>query len=697
MKLPTFIFWGQSNMGGVASLSLVDGADYQRWTGRPKNLSTLPVDMSVPGIYYLTPRMPYGSTTTYTGISFPNPGEVQVTPSPGWGVDVHVDKWIWFKADANGAQLRRINANTADTLTIGVALSGTPTGNVRMELYNDSGTVSTWNSTTLTMVTLTDIAVGDSAAADRWLVVMTGAGVGNVARIVSKTGTTLVLDRPVTASGGVGVRILSGGGAVESLADYTASNVAFRELRFYYDVAPSYSTGFDYPNHQSLVATTPLGHASTRFGPDLEACWQLQHAFDSDVFVLKMGIGSAYMSKFLGTLNHPAFSWYRPDQHNDFHPASTDRLTGAATFDLFDVLMETMLEAARAWVQANRSGDTIDIQGIFSMEGESDASDAGRYQLAGMNMRLIRDTMRARIHERGLSTIAAEKIPFVIGLVRETSNVWPYASPVNQAFRQLADDDMYTGVVSTNEVGVLGFDTAHYSDAGQVVFGGLLFQKWMEIRNRESSATTQESRRLTLEELRNRVLRRYEGSDVGNDVTASLANMFINDAIREIMNTLGDNAWFARRIESVTGPFGVPFELPGIVKRVLRIESAECPGQQLAWKSLGYSGNGKLKILIQSAAALPYEVHHIIQQEELVKDGDRSVIPQDYTELIVVLACKRLAESFGNSEVAQYYMAETERLFSWLRRDAQRYERQRKPSLSIWGQPDDFRPVPFRT
>lgn len=716
-RLATFIEWGQSNMQGTANLQLVAAADYQRWTGTSITLVSLPYRVTVPGIYYFTPRLPYGDSqrlgpswgTTHTITFTAGDTEINVSPAPSPAFDATLNEsWVWVTATTSGQQIRRIqNFVDADTLLVTPALTGPPAGNISIDVMRDSFTILTVNATNRTVQRDQNGVAASfpgTVAVGQWVVFINlPAIVGQCFKITAITTTTMPNDTitldgwpSITPSPLDGFRVMTGSGGVNSLADYTASNSRFQALTFFYDGNTSISDGYAYANHQSLPLPTDISYAGfTRQGPDLELNWQLQHDYAGDIFVIKMGVGSAYMSKFLGSIPNQRFSWYDPAAHNDFHPASTDTPVTTPTFDLFDVLMTTVLTAARDWIANNRPGDTMDVQGIFGMEGESDSQDQTRANLTGTNMALIRDTMRARIDQLGVSSIAARKIPFVFGLIRTTDNFWTFANTTNTGFRQLEQDDVYTGVVETNHLTVNSSpDQGHYNAAGQVQFGKDLFSKWRQIRDREGSATTKPDERLTLSGLRARVRRRYERNDSSNLVNSnSIVAQFLNDAVRELLNTLGDNAWFLRRIETVgsLGDPSTPVSLPKIVKRLLRIESASYPGTQIPWHMVGMTENGRLRILVESIAAGPFELHHMIQHEELVLDQDPTLVPLDYSELLVLLACKRLSESGGNVQMAAYYETEVQRLYAYIKRDAQRYERQRRGEFSVLGAVDRYR------
>lgn len=559
-----------------------------------------------------------------------------------------------------------------------------------------SGVADSGTADSATASTLVDAAPAwiDDEHNGRWVFLTGGTGVGQV-RLITDTidGTNTINITPdwTTIPDATTTYVIALDGT-NSLSTYTGS---FRDLTFYYDnTAPtsySYATGYEYPNFKTTPVIHTNGHTGLlTFGPDLELSWQIQHELQDDLWVVKLAVSGSYMSKFLGTIPVTSFSWFDSSVHNDWHPTSTNRLTGSAVYDLFDVLVETILKTAtQSWISTNRTGDQLDVIGIFVKEGESDSLDTYRADLIGTNMRMIRDTMRQRIADAGLSSRQADKIPWIIAGHDEA--VWTYADIANAAFKQMEADDPYTGYVDTNGFATnTGGDVAHLNAASQILLGQRFYEKWSAVMRRESLATTLERNRLTLSQIRTQVLRRYEGNDVSNDNGKQRVNQIVNDALRELYNTLGNNAWFLRRIESVeiTAEQRTPFTLPRVVDVLERIERPDRPGCPVRFIGMGYTDSGLLQLMLPDEGAGTYNVHHLVEPLDLATDDDACLVPNAYTEMVVMLACKRLAESAGNATLSSYYAAETERLYKYVKRDCMRHMRSNQPLIRVGGQDD---------
>jgi hypothetical protein len=416
--------------------------------------------------------------------------------------------------------------------------------------------------------------------------------------------------------------------------------------------------------------------------PELDLAWRIHHDVEDDIFVVKVAVPGALTTRTIGSLPNTEYGWYRNNTHNDWHPASTDKNPTTPVYDLFDVLMTVTLDSIVAWLAANRPGDTLDVMGIFALEAESDSTDAERVAVLEKAMSMVRDTMRSRIATRGVSTIDAAKIPFVL-TKHSTSGVWPLASSTNALFDKMSDDDLYTGVVETSDLAAKTLDPAHWNGASLATIGRRWYEKWVELRSREKSSLQPASNLLTLGEIRSRVLRRYERNDVSNDATPIQVRNFINDGLREIKNEIGDNAWFLRRIEtfSISANSNTVITLPRVIRRLYRIESILIPQRPVQWSHLGHTDDGRLQIVCREPLGGDTRLHHMVLPKDLVEDGDTCLLPEEYIEWLVMLTCKRFAETSGNQSLLAYYTAESMRLAKYVKRDCMRYDRARHEAL----------------
>lgn len=368
---------------------------------------------------------------------------------------------------------------------------------------------------------------------------------------------------------------------------------------------------------------------------------------------------------------------------------------GAGSFS--KVLVE---DYAQACEDALGGGHQLDIQDVFTVIGESDASDGTRALHAYNNMKAVIHYIRTRLVELDLTTLPAEKIRVTIAKVKPVA-AWPYADLVNSAFDQLADNDPYISVVETSSYsygGTSGSDTQHYDANGQLGLGRALYESNFNLRARESKATVGDKYRLSLSELRTRFRRRYERTTSSAELTNPQVNGYLNDALRHLYNVAGDNAWFLRQIDSVsiTGSPGQTTTLPAHIRRVYRVEKTTEPGLDLPNFVVGYSNEGRTQLVLSQHAAGTYNIHHFLYPLDLSADEDMCVVPPEYIELVILYACKRAAETAGNVDHAAIFNAEVAMLEPVMKRDLVRYDRPRKPAVTSRYEAEPFGPVSLR-
>lgn len=184
-----------------------------------------------------------------------------------------------------------------------------------------------------------------------------------------------------------------------------------------------------------------------------------------------------------------------------------------------------------------------------------------------------------------------------------------------------------------------------------------------------------------------------------SDVPTAVVNNAVNDALREAYNTVGDEAYFLRRTMTVTlSEPPLATELPVAIRRLARLERIQFPGMDIPWSLVSTSTTGQLSIVAQEGGN--FTAHYLDYPSELVTDDDVSPLPPQHAELVVVMACRRLAQSVGNASVAAILEREVAVLSKVFRRDCQRYNGQRHEALhtyasrSTWaaGPPTEWNP-----
>lgn len=671
--VPVIIGWGNSNWDGIAPVSTVPASDFARWFSVSLPASDFPFEGRAPGVRVLTPRMPFAAASTR---DIGAVGANTVTMSSAVA-GTTVDRWIYVLENATGqGQHRQITANPA-TATPTVSPNWAPAltaSSGQVQVLGSSHTAAAAGSTTVINKSA-NTAAFTSAAVGHWLVGLSGANAGVARKIVGFNSATQVTCEafPSAFTAGDGMRVLDGAASVEGLSSLTQANCALQDLIIYYDFANSYSTGLEYPNFKSYPRSCPNQHKGNQFINLLpELTWQMRSRFEQRLCLVSLGISASTISPLYSGATFAAseFSWGHDVTHLDFHPASPNGL-----FQALDQAIVAACELIKA------EGNTPDVVLIVGTPAENDAGDANRAAAFRDNLELIRDTMRRRIYDRGYARRKPDQIPFIVTNLKPS--VQTYATVTNQAMADMATSDSRTGVVDTSDatfVSGLHFDAPFY-----ITLGKRIFSTWETIFDRDNYANRAIANRPTLAAMRSAVRSRYERSTQSNDAKPAQINSFLNDSLREVYNTLGDIAWFLRRAEVATIESGLhpaTISLDAHMARPLRIESQANPGRALVWKGISHTSNLRTQITLFDVGCAPYVVHFIQIPRDLVNDDDVTVMPEHYIELPVMLTCKRLSESVGNSSLAMYYAAECERLWRMVKRDCQRYDRMRQETMA---------------
>jgi len=679
--VPVFVGFGNSNWDGIAPLSGVPLTDFVRWVSSflPTVTFTQPFVATAPGIRVFTPRLPYATAVTSDITAQTATTYSVTTPFPA----ATNDSWVYVLENSTGqGQHRRITASpTANPTTVDAWGTAIAT-NGRMQWLSGSHTSvgasvnSIVNDVPVTTFTKTATTTAfTSAAAGKWLIGLSGSNAGVSRKVLSFTSATVLVCEqfPNAFAAGDGVRLLEGANAVNSFADLASSaNSTLQDLTFFYDNAISYSTGVDYPNIKSAPLNGPSRHKSVQYVNVLpELTWQFRKRFDQKIHVVSVGASASTLRpQYTNNSLITEFSWAHDVTHLDFHPASPNGLYGVLT---------RSIAAACALIVAE--GNTPDVIGIGAIIAENDAADVASAKAFGDNLRLVRDSLRRFVVDNNFTLRKPHEIPFLISNLKSSAN--PYAYIVNQAITDAATEDSRTGVVDTTDATYI--TTLHFDAPFYITLGQRFFDAWAKIFDRDNYAKRTLANLPTLASLRTAVRRRFERTTSANDSLAAQIDAFLNDSLKEVYNVLGDNAWFLRRAEPATidsGVFPNTISLDGHVARILRIESAAYPGQALVWKGIAHTSNLRTQITLHDYCSGPFVVHFMQIPQDLSSDNDVSLVPAQYSELVVLLTCKRLAESAANSGLATYYGAETARVWSMVKRDCLRNDRMRQESMT---------------
>jgi hypothetical protein len=726
-KRKVFLMIGSSQMAGFNSrLTEVPVADFVRWAGQtlpptyPIAAANKPYQVTVPGVRMFTVRRPYSTNLTRlqdTVVAAP-----PIYDYVGGASNAQKDQWVYvanqapanLAGTASGAQgqLGRLTADAAAaTFTLTANFPIAPKQGDTYAFLMDSRTISGITDVMLNGVMRTVITKTSGGDADfdvndigRFVVFPKSFTAGNLnfnysSKIVAQTAITITLERyygdPTIAITGLQAGdplvVCSGANSCTTMAGISSTTSTLQDLQFYLDdTGPAFLTGLDYNTYDGgTIFQSPLCVGNSITLPTIncipELTWRLRQKFSDPIVVLQIGVSSSMISPFFIASNtvsplassagFGSFSWAHDIVGLDFSP-------GGSGSNCYTALVNS-ITALKALLIAE--GNEADFDTCFINLSDNDQANADRLTHIGDNMLRLRNALRAITGNPSMKWVMAGPNRTYSGTVGD--NIYAQLT-------QVKNDDAYSWVL--DERGNLNFsvDGAHYNAAGQIQLGKDFFTGYEAVVKKANDAARVLAELPTLATLRTRVRRRYERNSAGNDATVAQVDQFINDSLSEFYNGVGDDkAWFTRRVEQFDlagGLFPNTINLPRTVKRLLRIEVATSPGRPLTWRSISYTDEGRIQVTLYDSITGPFNVHFIALTQPLTVDTDVAILPEEYTELVVMLACKRLTECSGNVVMAQYYAAESERLWKMVKRSCQLHDRMRQPQMEMLGAYDSW-------
>lgn len=186
----------------------------------------------------------------------------------------------------------------------------------------------------------------------------------------------------------------------------------------------------------------------------------------------------------------------------------------------------------------------------------------------------------------------------------------------------------------------------------------------------------------TLKELKDGALARYSGSAENDDLDPGLLTEYANDAINEIVNEVGDIAYFLNPVETMT----LVLDDDGFTafdERVERVISIRNPDteREVKWEGVNPTKDGRVRVKIDPApvpSGQSYRVTFQLRPDGMDKDSDHSIIPRKHRELAMIAIAMRIGGFDTNAEHLQWLEKRYERLLVLLKRDCNRWQRMRR-------------------
>lgn len=243
--------------------------------------------------------------------------------------------------------------------------------------------------------------------------------------------------------------------------------------------ANPFPPGFDYPNHYHIPQSYrtsgwpgagPFGGTGRAYHTGL--AFRIHEQLGEEVYVVASDFPGSTLAH--SELDNEALSigWHDPTQQISWSPGESNGCFARLLDELDGAIAAAALE-----------GDTLQCEGIFFAQGESDAALERSANAYGLNLETFKSKLRQALVDRGMATTAA-KIPWIQPKIRVLDN-WPYADTVNAAIELSAETDRY---MRTLEVEDLDIDGVHYTGAGAAVLGDLAFDAWADVKMNTSSA-----------------------------------------------------------------------------------------------------------------------------------------------------------------------------------------------------------------
>lgn len=488
------------------------------------------------------------------------------------------------------------------------------------------------------------------------------------------------------------------------------------------DFTPMLQTISSRPRINTTTVQTPTAAIGVSFGPEMSLGWNFANHLGEDVFVIKLAVNSttatprsaalpaiATASGWINTADVSATD--RP--HNDWNPNSPNKLweilhktyiggtlsmpnafdSSTYTNSVSSILSSgsgtsTITSQANSPIQA---GDTLDIIGYFCVLGYSDAlfeERADRFQDAMVS---LKDSSRLFCGNNNFTQGAYQHIPWVMAQVYTPSTA-SFSGTVNAAIDSIAADDHWSATVVTSGYTTVS-DNIRFNSASQITFGDDLFAAWKEANSRGQASVRiptveDQTPRGTLSELRSDAVLYYERNTTSNDfdtTNGSLIDKFINDAQRDIINEMGDMAWFLRRSETMSWSVGATdlVDFPEHMHRIIRIEDANKPSIQINFVLKSVVGGGKMRLQITGRGRSGTFIVHFIQKwDELTDDDAMTIIPRELQELLVLATVRRMARHGADAKLERSLMIEEARLMRQARRMMNLRERNRNRFMS---------------
>lgn len=415
------------------------------------------------------------------------------------------------------------------------------------------------------------------------------------------------------------------------------------------------------------------GNRGVRFGIEIPFQWLWRNHFNSQVGMVKLAFGASYLypqdtgvstyiflnpylwspssAEFLrGTVDvtqYDSLSWWTPLDAFDWAP-STDCFFGR------------WLDKMAGAQAALPSGSKMDVRLLINWLGDN---DAGKPLEAVANFKEFVKTFvskqRQACVDNDWTTLPAKQIPVCWMGIYSGYGTEETRSFMNDVLQEIEDDDPYFRWIDTDgydvmvELGETSFTETlgHFGSTGYISAAQDVYDAFVEMSTEPWDAIAEEDR-VTVDDVKDRVLTYYNRSRVQTDISDDTLLIHMNGALNRILNDVGDNAYWLRKRESMALEVGLNniTTMPKYVARVLKIENPSDITEGLQFQLIGHADGGKVQIHLLESGTGTYTVHYITRPRDLTLDTELVPIPRQIMEWLVVETARRLAR--GGTNVA---------------------------------------------
>lgn len=476
-----------------------------------------------------------------------------------------------------------------------------------------------------------------------------------------------------------------------------------------------YSSPYNYPNNRSMPCS-PVAMAATYegggtlHGVEIPLCWHLSHHWADTVWMMKLAVPGSLFLRFdegvlwAGTTNTSPldfygipvattpmdthFSWWYPGRMFDWAP-------GSGRF--YSVWKQRMTAAA---AEASAQGDVLDTRLVILWMGDNDSTVASAAFGAGasdrirnweVDYRAFIKQIRKDLEDNNWTQVPGSQVAIMMMGIHKDYGDTSIRTTMNGALQNIARDDPYTRFIDTTNFRVLkasGYNppnvggSGHYSHLGYVDAAQAVMDALIALET-DTTDSLSDDDRITREDVRDRVKTYYERGRARTDATDEAINQHISSAYLHIINRVGDQAWWLRRIVdlALSADANIAQTLPRFVQRVLRIERTDNPGYPLHFELQGMTDSGRLQIVLKEGGSGTYRFHCITKAREIVGDQQAIPLPYNLIEWLVVETCRRLARASGNTTLQQSLAQEVTELSADAMRNIAAMQRARQDRL----------------